>query len=333
LNAISNITNKIKTNLQLVNNKMADNCLICSEELTIKNIVNPECGHSTCKDCFWKWTKDKNTCPFCRKSLLCNNEELQDIQHMRDLLDHRTRIVRQVEEAYTKFDNIQREYKEKKRTVLNINKKINEKNILCDKLDDSIKYLKNQRNDITKTLNGNYAAYQYYKDIVNHDSEKDRSYYQCIENTDVIECCECFCIIGKADVMKDIKILGRSVAAVVSYLPLHQKVREINLTRKKRKKFREERLKEGTNFDLENLFKEQQPELIEPDEDNHINNIFQEFFMNRDYRVEPIPLEENIIQDFTPEERDFILERILLRQASNVYRRRLFSRGAPNRLR
>ena len=43
---------------------MTDNCLICSEELTIKNIVNPECGHSTCKDCFWKWTKDKNTCPF-----------------------------------------------------------------------------------------------------------------------------------------------------------------------------------------------------------------------------------------------------------------------------
>ena len=315
---------------------MADNCLICSEELTIKNIVNPECGHSTCKDCFWKWTKDKNTCPFCRKSLLCNNEELQDIQHMRDLLEHRTRIVRQVEEAYTEFDNIQRECKEKKRTVLNINKKINEKNALCDKLDDSIKYLKNQRNDITKTLNGNYAAYQYYKDIVNHDSEKDRSYYQCIENTDVIESCECFSIIGKADVMKDIKCLRLDKHNTCCHPDtIHRcnmwRVKDMNKKRKERKKLREENLREGQNFDLENLFKEEQPELIEPDEDNHMNNIFQEFFMNRDYRVEPIPLEENIIQDFTPEERDFILERILLRQASNIYRRSINQR--PNRLR
>ena len=60
---------------------MVDTCLICSEELTLKNIVNPECGHSTCKDCFWKWTKQKNSCPFCRKSLLCNDEELEEMQH------------------------------------------------------------------------------------------------------------------------------------------------------------------------------------------------------------------------------------------------------------
>lgn len=319
---------------------MADNCLICSEDLTIKNIVNPECGHSTCKDCFWKWTKDKNTCPFCRKSLLCNNEELQDIQHMRDLLEHRTRIVRQVEEAYTEFDNIQRDCKEKKRVVLNINKKINEKNALCDKLDDSIKYLENQRNDITKTLNGNYAAYQYYKDIVNHDSEKDRSYYQCIENTDVIESCECFGIIGKADVMKDIKCLrlDKHHTCCGWCETRHRcnmwRVKNMNRVRKERKKFREENLREGQNFDLESLFKDeeqQQEEFIEPDDDHHMNNIFQEFFMNRDYRVEPIPLEENIIQDFTEEERNFILERILLRQASNIYRRNF--NQTPNRLR
>lgn len=315
---------------------MADNCLICSEELTIKNIVNPECGHSTCKDCFWKWTKDKNTCPFCRKSLLCNNEELQDIQHMRDLLEHRTRIVRQVEESYTELDNIHKECKEKKKVVLNINKKIHEKNLICDKLDESIKYLKHKRNVITITLNGNYAAYQYYKAYHIKSQENNRSYYQCIENTDVIESCECFCIIGKADVMKDIKCLRLDKHNTCCHPEtIHRcnmwRVKDMNRVRKERKKLREENLREGQNFDLENLFKEEQPELIEPDEDNHMNNIFQEFFMNRDYRVEPIPLEENIIQDFTPEERDFILERILLRQASNIYRRSINQR--PNRLR
>ena len=55
---------------------MTDICLICSEELTIKNIVNPECGHSTCKDCFWKWVNDhkKNDCPMCRADIINNNK-------------------------------------------------------------------------------------------------------------------------------------------------------------------------------------------------------------------------------------------------------------------
>ena len=63
-------------------------CSICCGELTVKNIVNPECGHATCKDCFWRWAKDKNSCPFCRTNLLKNTEEAQEIQQMRSLLEH-----------------------------------------------------------------------------------------------------------------------------------------------------------------------------------------------------------------------------------------------------
>ena len=81
-------------------------CSICCGELTVKNIVNPECGHATCKDCFWRWAKDKNSCPFCRKNLLKNTEEAQEIQQMRSLLEHRTRIIRQVESAYDEEDRI-----------------------------------------------------------------------------------------------------------------------------------------------------------------------------------------------------------------------------------
>ena len=104
---------------------MAELCLICSDELTIKNIVNPECGHSTCKKCFWKWTKQKNSCPFCRKSLLCDDDELKDIQHMKELLEHRTRIVRQVEEAYQENDELHRKKRELKRGIITLNDRIN----------------------------------------------------------------------------------------------------------------------------------------------------------------------------------------------------------------
>ena len=61
---------------ELDREKESQTCSICCGELTLKNIVNPECGHSTCKDCFWRWAKDKNTCPFCRTSLLKNDQEI-----------------------------------------------------------------------------------------------------------------------------------------------------------------------------------------------------------------------------------------------------------------
>ena len=97
---------------------MCDNitCSICTEDLTIKNIINTECNHPTCKSCFWRWAKDKNTCPFCRKHLLKNDEEAKDIQQMRELLSHKHDIIRQVEKAYEEeedlLESIGRKYQE-----------------------------------------------------------------------------------------------------------------------------------------------------------------------------------------------------------------------------
>jgi len=91
-------------------------------------------------------------------------------------------------------------------------------------------------------------------------------------------------------------------------------------------------LREGSNFDLQSLFGEE-PNVESawasvPEQDQIMENIFREYFF-RDNRVEPIALEEDIINDFSPEEERFILDRILLRQASNVYRRHY----RPNRMR
>ena len=132
-------------------------CSICCGDLTLKNIVNPECGHSTCKDCFWRWTKDKNTCPFCRTSILKNDQETKDIQHMRDLLHHRSDIVREVEESYEEHDEL-----------------ISTNNILKKKKETLKAYLdilERQRLDYIKKLDylqrstsGTYQTFRYFKE-------------------------------------------------------------------------------------------------------------------------------------------------------------------------
>ena len=33
------------------------NCPVCRVEITIKNAVNPSCGHTHCNECFWEWSK------------------------------------------------------------------------------------------------------------------------------------------------------------------------------------------------------------------------------------------------------------------------------------
>lgn len=309
---------------------MAELCLICSEELTMKNIVNPECGHSTCKECFWKWTKQKNSCPFCRKSLLCDDDELKDIQHMRGLLEHRTRIVRQVEEAYQENDELHRKKRELKRGIIALNDRINFKKQQGDKLSKNVRELRETRNQISRSLGGTYNTFQHFKQRVEaraliNRKERERIDYasQNLAHGDKGMCME---------VLKDIKCLRKKDCNWRHDKHKLVRVLHINETRKERKKFREERLREGSNFDLESLFGEeptqQSPWASIPEQDQIMENIFRDYFF-RDNRMEPIALEEDIINDFSPEEERFILDRILLRQASNVYRRHY----RPNRMR
>ena len=310
---------------------MAEVCLICSEELTMKNIVNPECGHSTCKDCFWKWTKQKNSCPFCRKSLLCDNDELKDIQHMRGLLEHRTRIVRQVEEAYQENDELHRKKQGLKRGIIHLNKTLNTKKQQGDAIARSIRELRATRNQISRSLGGTYNTFQHFKqrvearELINR-KERERIDYasQNLAHGDKGMCME---------VLKDIKCLRKKDCNWRHDKHKLVRVLHMNETRKERKKFRKERLREGSNFDLDSLFVEEPtveaPWDSIPEQDQIMENIFRDYFFRDNNRIEPIPLEEDIINDFSPEEERFILDRILLRQASNIYRRH----HRPNRMR
>ena len=110
-------------------------CLLCTEPLTMKNVINTNCcTMPCCKTCFFRWTKAKNTCPCCRANIFCNSEENKEIMHLKELLSHRTRIVRQVEESYDELDSI----RAKKRRVdlerQNIKEDINKEKEKLEKL-------------------------------------------------------------------------------------------------------------------------------------------------------------------------------------------------------
>ena len=234
---------------------MAEVCLICSEELTMKNIVNPECGHSTYEKCFWKWTKQKNSCPFCRKSLLCDDDELKDIQHMRGLLEHRTRIVRQVEEAYQENDELHRKKRELKRGIVHLNNTLNAKKQQGDAIAKSVRELRETRNKISRSLGGTYRTFQHFKKRVEaraliNRKERERIDYasQNLAHGDKGMCME---------VLKDIKCLRKMDCNWRKNKHKLIRVLHMNEIRKERKKFREEISREGQNFDLESLFGEE----------------------------------------------------------------------------
>lgn len=306
---------------------MAELCLICSEELTMKNIVNPECGHSTCKDCFWKWTKQKNSCPFCRKSLLHDDEELQDIQHMRGLLEHRTRIIRQIEDGYQENDEMLIKKRELKRGIEDINTTLNVMNQQGDTIAKNIRELRATRNQISQSLGGTYNTFQHFKkrvearEIINR-KERERIDYasQNLAHGDKGMCME---------VLNDIKILGilhsgyRSCPCRECSRNSHlEKIYEINNKRKKRKKFRQERLSKGSNFDLQSLFGEEPTQQSAwasiPQQETIMENTFRNYFF-RDNRLEPIPLEQDIINNFTVEEERFILDRIFSSEEERTF--------------
>ena len=85
------------------------NCPICSDELTLVNSVNTECNHTFCKKCFWKWTKEKNTCPLCRHSILVNSEELKQQKFIRRMVEQRSELSRQIQHFEEKIKWLKKE--------------------------------------------------------------------------------------------------------------------------------------------------------------------------------------------------------------------------------
>ena len=229
-------------------------CSICCGELTVKNIVNPECGHATCKECFWRWAKDKNSCPFCRTSLLKNDEEAQDIQQMRLLLEHRTRIVRQVEEAYDEEENLKQRLRMTRRRCRDLEKQRRHQNLECCHEEEKLEKLK-------QANGGTYQTFKYFKEQIVEMMCKDRRNREKIDEAsmNLAHGDKGMCL----EVLRDIKILGRAAGGPWEYgwfcKPKLDKVREMNKVRKERQKFRYSgELFSGWERGLRNLFQERE---------------------------------------------------------------------------
>ena len=113
-------------------------CLLCTEPLTMKNVINTNCcTMPCCKNCFFRWTKAKNTCPCCRANIFCNSDENKEIMHLKELLSHRARIVRQVEESYDELDVLRAKKRRVEDERLHIKDSIAEEKDKLEKLLDA----------------------------------------------------------------------------------------------------------------------------------------------------------------------------------------------------
>ena len=68
-------------------------CIVCYEKLHMGNIVNTQCDHKYCWECFFKWIKNSPSCPYCRCNFISeqawyeNRDIEEDASNMRHLVD------------------------------------------------------------------------------------------------------------------------------------------------------------------------------------------------------------------------------------------------------
>jgi len=59
-------------------------CSVCYTDLTVKNIVNTKCNHLFCKECFWKWADENNSCPMCRTNIISQTKMRMEEENIRN---------------------------------------------------------------------------------------------------------------------------------------------------------------------------------------------------------------------------------------------------------
>ena len=59
-------------------------CSVCYTDLTVKNIVNTKCNHLFCKECFWKWADENNSCPMCRTNIISQTKMRIEEENIRN---------------------------------------------------------------------------------------------------------------------------------------------------------------------------------------------------------------------------------------------------------
>ena len=102
-------------------------CAICNDELTLQNVVNTNCGHQQCKNCFWKWCETSNSCPFCRADMIKRDREKE--LEMKNMLERRLEILNELNSLYNEQNQINQRLKNKQKKIISLKKKNGELNV------------------------------------------------------------------------------------------------------------------------------------------------------------------------------------------------------------
>lgn len=72
-------SNQVENKTKMTSNEI-ENCPVCYNELTLKNMMNLRCNHQLCKDCFYNWIDEtgKNSCPCCREEIMKSDNYMKD---------------------------------------------------------------------------------------------------------------------------------------------------------------------------------------------------------------------------------------------------------------
>lgn len=120
---------------------MTDSCCCCTEILTINNVVNGKCGHQLCQTCFWKWTDEHNSCPFCRKDFFNNSKHEEYVQLGKEMNVRRELV----EELHVEQENLLRRN-------IRISSKCSSKMEVLRTYHDEIKIIKKKKKEIVHFL-------------------------------------------------------------------------------------------------------------------------------------------------------------------------------------
>lgn len=140
LNTIRILEENIKKN-----NKVAS-CTICMEEIPYDEVVTTRCKHQFCQECFWTWTKKNNSCPNCRGELMDKDRKAE--LELEYLLERRKEIRDSIEEIYEEYDEVKFKYRRKVSNLHAIQKKICERDIELQILNDEVESMSDLHDEI-----------------------------------------------------------------------------------------------------------------------------------------------------------------------------------------
>ena len=91
-------------------------CGICWEKIAFDNNVVTPCRHHFCTTCFFRWLKEKQNCPVCRKEFGNN------------IVENREELLEEINESITANFQILRQLRISKRALSRTNRRLTERN-------------------------------------------------------------------------------------------------------------------------------------------------------------------------------------------------------------